>query len=126
MKTPPPKVLLVDDDPDLLRALSTRLRAEGFGVVTASDGVMAVSVARRYQPDLVILDLGLPGGDGYSVLERLKNLTPTSGTPILVLTARDPKVHDEKSRAAGADGFLQKPADASVLLAEVRRLLGIA
>jgi two-component system KDP operon response regulator KdpE len=118
------KILVIDDDQDLLKALGTRLRAEGFAFVAASDGVMAVAAARREKPDLILLDLGLPGGDGYQVLERIKTLTPTSMTPVIVLSAKDPKVHEEKSRAAGADAFIQKPAESAALLAEIRRLLG--
>jgi DNA-binding response OmpR family regulator len=120
------KILVIDDDQDLVRALGTRLRAEGFLFVAAGDGVMAVAAARREQPDLIILDLGLPGGDGYQVLGRLKTLMSTSSTPVIVLSARDPKVHEERSRAAGADAFLQKPAESATLMAEVRRLLGEA
>jgi len=124
--TPPKKILVVDDDQDLLRALGTRLRAEGFGFVTAGDGVMAVAAARREKPDLILLDLGLPGGDGYHVLERVKSLTTTSQTPVIVLSAKDPLVHDDKARKAGADAYFQKPVESAVLLAEIRRLLGDA
>lgn len=118
------KILVIDDDQDLLKALGTRLRAEGFAFVAAGDGVMAVAAARREHPDLIILDLGLPGGDGYQVLGRLKSLTPTSTTPVIVLSAKDPHVHEERSRAAGADSFIQKPADNAVLMSVIRRLLG--
>lgn len=118
------KILVIDDDQDLVRALGTRLRAEGYGFVAAGDGVMAIAAARREHPDLIILDLGLPGGDGYQVLGRLKTLMPTSSTPVIVLSAKDPKVHEERSRAAGADAFLQKPAENAALMAEIRRQLG--
>jgi DNA-binding response OmpR family regulator len=124
--SPARKILVIDDDLDLVKALGTRLRSEGFGFVAAGDGVMAVAAARREKPDLILLDLGLPGGDGYHVLERLKTLTTTSSTPIIVLSAKDPAVHAEKSRAAGADAFFHKPAESAQLLAEIRRLLGDA
>jgi len=124
MSQPARKILVIDDDQDLLKALGTRLRAEGFAFVMARDGVMAVAAARREQPDLIILDLGLPGGDGYQVLERLKSIRTTATTPVIVLSAKDPAVHDERSRAAGADAFLQKPAENAALMAEIRRLLG--
>lgn len=124
MSQPARKILVIDDDQDLLKALGTRLRAEGFAFAAASDGAMAVAAARRERPDLIILDLGLPGGDGYQVLGRLKSLTTTSATPVIVLSAKDPVVHDERSRAAGADAFLQKPAENAALMAQIRRLLG--
>jgi len=118
------KILVIDDDADLVRALGTRLRAEGFGFATAADGVMAIAAARREKPDLILLDLGLPGGDGYQVLERLKTLTTTSSMPVIVLSAKDPAVHQERSIGAGADAFIAKPAESAVLIAEIRRLLG--
>jgi two-component system KDP operon response regulator KdpE len=126
MSPAPRKILVIDDDQDLIKALRTRLRAEGFEFVAAGDGVMAVAMARRENPDLILLDLGLPGGDGYQVLERLKTLTGTSSTPVIVLSAKDPAVHAEKSLAAGADAFLQKPTENAALMAEIRRLLGEA
>jgi len=124
MSGPLRKILVIDDDADLVRALGTRLRAEGFGFLAAGDGVMAVAAARREKPDLILLDLGLPGGDGYQVLGRLKTLTTTSSTPVIVLSAKDPAVHQERSIAAGADAFIAKPAESAVLIAEIRRLLG--
>jgi two-component system KDP operon response regulator KdpE len=120
------KILVIDDDQDLIKALRIRFRAEGFDFVAAGDGVMAVAMARREKPDLILLDLGLPGGDGYQVLERLKTLAGTSSTPVLVLSAKDPAVHAEKSLAAGADAYLQKPMENTALIAEIRRLLGEA
>jgi DNA-binding response OmpR family regulator len=124
MSSSPRKILVIDDDQDLLKALGTRLRAEGFAFVAAGDGVMAVATARREKPDLILLDLGLPGGDGYQVLERLKTLTTTSMTPVIVLSAKDPLVHGERAKAAGADAFIQKPAESATLLSEIRRVLG--
>lgn len=126
MSPAPKKILVIDDDQDLIKALRARLRAEGFGFAAAGDGVMAVATARREKPDLILLDLGLPGGDGYQVLERLKTLTGTSSTPVIVLSAKDAAVHAEKSLAAGADAFLQKPMENAALIAEIRRLLGEA
>jgi len=117
MNPPGRKILVVDDDADLVKALGTRLRAEGFALVAAGDGVMAVAAARREKPDLILLDLGLPGGDGYHVLERLKTLTTTSSTPIIVLSAKDPQVHEARSLSSGADAFFHKPAESATLVA---------
>ena len=68
-----PKILVVDDDPDLVRALRLRLRANNYDVSTASDGYTAIAQAQKEQPALIILDLGLPVGDGFVVLDRLQN-----------------------------------------------------
>ena len=70
---PKPKILVVDDDPDLLRALRLRLRANNYDVATASDGYAAIASAQKERPSLIILDLGLPVGDGFVVLDRLQN-----------------------------------------------------
>ena len=109
-------VLIVEDDKDHLKALQIRLGAAGYETIWASDGLQAVAAARREKPDAIVLDLGLPGGDGYQVLQRLKMLAPTSQIPILVLSARDPAVHRARSLEAGAVAFFQKPADADALL----------
>ncbi len=124
MNPPGKKILVIDDDADLIKAIGTRLRAEGFACVSAGDGVQAMAAARREKPDLILLDLGLPGGDGYHVLERLKTLTPTSSTPVIVLSAKDPQVHEARSLAAGADAFFHKPAESATLMAAIQRLLG--
>lgn len=109
-------VLIVEDDQDHLRALQIRLHAAGYETIWASDGLQAVAAARRERPDAIVLDLGLPGGDGYQVLQRLKVLGPTALIPIVVLSARDPAVHRDRSLQAGAVAFFQKPADADALL----------
>ena len=117
------KVLIVEDDLDLLRGLAIRLKVGGYEVLCATDGVQAIGAARRDKPDLILLDLGLPGGDGYVVMERLRLLNGAT-TPILVLSAKDPATHREKALAAGASVFFHKPVENHVLLATMRRLLG--
>jgi DNA-binding response OmpR family regulator len=115
-----PKILLVDDDPDLLRALRVRLRANNYEVATASDGYTAIASAQNDRPDLIILDLGLPAGDGFAVLGRLQNIDPLSSVPVIMLTARDPDSSKEQALKAGATAFLQKPADNDELLNAIR------
>jgi DNA-binding response OmpR family regulator len=118
------KVMVVDDDKDLLRALHVRLKANGYNMVFATDGVTAIRVARQEVPDAIILDIGLPGGDGFTVMERLKNLSTVCATPIIVLSARDPAATKDRVLGAGALAFLQKPVDSDVLLAAIRKALG--
>jgi DNA-binding response OmpR family regulator len=117
------KILIVDDDPDLRRALKIRLRANHYDTVQASDGYSAISVAQKEQPNLIILDLGLPAGDGYGVLERLQNSDTLSNIPVIVLTARDPHSDEQRTLQAGATAFLQKPADNNELLNVIRATL---
>jgi len=117
------KILIVDDDQDLTRGLKIRLRANGYETVFAGDGYSAVKIAKEEKPDLVLLDLGLPAGDGFIVMERLKNLSSLSSIPIIVLSARDPKGNMERAFQAGANAFFQKPADNEELLETIQRFL---
>jgi DNA-binding response OmpR family regulator len=117
------KVLIVDDDKDVLRGMSVRLKASGFNVVFAVDGISAISMARKEEPEVIILDLGLPAGDGFSVMERLASLLPVANIPIIVLTARDISGNKERALNAGAQAFLQKPVDNDVLLETIRKVL---
>src|SRR5580704_10827841 len=99
------RILVVDDDPDLVRALRLRLRANNYEVTAASDGCAAIAAAQRERPALIILDLGLPVGDGFVVLDRLQNSDSLAGIPVIVLSARDPQNNEEKALKAGAAAF---------------------
>jgi DNA-binding response OmpR family regulator len=115
-----PKILIVDDDPDLRKALRLRLRANNFETVHASDGYSAIAVSQKEHPDLIILDLGLPAGDGFVVMERLQESDELSHIPIIVLTARDPQGSEQRALKLGATAFFQKPADNNELLEVIR------
>lgn len=117
------KILIVDDDPDLRKALKLRLRANNYDTVQASDGYSALAVAQKERPNLIILDLGLPAGDGLVVLERLQNSDTLSSVPVIVLTARDPQGNEQRTLEAGATAFFQKPVDNGELLEVVRASL---
>ncbi len=114
------KILVVDDDADLVRALRLRLRARNYDIVTAGDGYSAIAAAQRERPDLIVLDLGLPAGDGFVVLERLQKSDALSAVPVIVLSARDPQTAEERALKAGAAAFFQKPADNDELLNVIR------
>jgi DNA-binding response OmpR family regulator len=118
------KILIIDDDPHLLLGLTPRLAANSYTVVTATDAISAVSVARKEVPDLIILDLGLPGGDGFLVLERIRNLAGLAATPVIVLSARNPVDNRKRSLDAGAVNFFQKPPDIHEFLSAIRQALG--
>jgi DNA-binding response OmpR family regulator len=115
-----PKILVVDDDPDLLKALRLRLRANNCDVVSVSDGYSVMGAAQKEHPDVIILDLGLPAGDGFVVLERLQASDTLSGIPVIVLTARDPQGNEARALRAGAAAFFQKPVDNEELLNVIR------
>jgi two-component system, OmpR family, KDP operon response regulator KdpE len=114
------RVLVVDDDPQLLRALRITLRADGHDVVTAADGTTALHEAAAAHPDLVVLDLGLPDLDGTEVLAGLR---PWFAGPVLVLSARADSRDKVDALDAGADDYVTKPFDMAELLARLRALL---
>jgi DNA-binding response OmpR family regulator len=92
--------------------------------VFATDGITAVSVARKEMPDVIILDINLPGADGFKVIERSGSIIDLSAIPIIVVTARDPSTTKEQVLNADAAAFLQKPVDNDVLLASIQHVLG--
>ena len=118
------KILIIDDDQQLLLGLATRLKANGYGVISATDAISAIAVARTEAPDLVILDLGLPGGDGFLVFERMRGLTDLVATPVIVLSARDPAKNKKRALDAGAVAFFQKPPNNREFLTAIRQALG--
>ena len=117
------KVLIVEDDDDLRHGLTRRLQNSGYEIVQATDGVAAISVARHERPDVVLLDLGLPAGDGLVVLERYANLPDLSTIPVVVLTGRDPRIAEPATRKFHVAAFLQKPADNKDLVEAIERAL---
>jgi DNA-binding response OmpR family regulator len=119
------KILIVDDDADLRNLLAVRLR-ERYDIAFAADCVSAVTVVRREQPDLILLDIGLPGGEGFLVMERLQAIAALAWIPVIVLTAR---VGDELERRAlslGARAFFRKPFQFAPVAAAIEDALGVA
>ena len=118
------KILIIDDDQHLQLGLSARLRARGYRVSCAADAISAITVARKELPDLIILDLGLPAGDGFLVLERMRDLADLVAIPVIVLSARDPTDNKKRALDAGAVAFFQKPPDNHEFLGAIRHALG--
>ena len=117
------KILIVEDDTDIGKALSVRLNSSGYETVVVADGYEAVCAISDEKPDLMLLDLGLPLGDGYDIMEHMKAKGIFSEVPVIVLSARDPARNQERALKAGAKAFLQKPADNNELLAAIRAAL---
>ena len=118
------KVLIVEDDADIRGLLNVRLRQHAYDTAFATDGMTALAIARREGPDLILLDLGLPAGDGFTVMERMKSIASLAAVPVVVITARDASVNYDRAVAAGAAAFVQKPIDFDELLAKIDGLLG--
>src|ERR1700684_404098 len=113
------KILVVDDDPEVRLGLEVRLTANHYDVISAADGVASIAEARKHMPDLMILDLGLPAGDGFSVLERMKVNERLSVIPVIVLSGRDRVGNWDRAMKAGAKAVLAKPVANEKLLAVV-------
>jgi adenylate cyclase len=117
-------ILIVDDNADTRLVLSARLKANDYHTVFAADALQAMSVALKERPDAILLDLGLPGGNGLTVLQRLKANTSLGGIPVIIVTAEDPQVAEARTIDAGAVAFLQKPVDQDKLMAAVQQAVG--
>jgi DNA-binding response OmpR family regulator len=118
------KILIVDDDPDVLKSMHVRLRANHYDTFFAADAISSIAEARTCEPDLVILDLGLPAGDGFVVMERFKGVPSLASIPVIVVSGRELRVNQKRAIQAGARAFLQKPVNNAELLAVIRQVLG--
>src|SRR5207245_3484470 len=112
--------LVIEDDPVALADLQARLEANGYVVARAADAASAMTVVNRERPDLILLDLGLPAGDGFLVLERLRKIETLAAIPVLVVTGRSDPETRKRVAAMGVAPVLAKPVNTDVLLAAIR------
>lgn len=120
---PRPLVLIAEDDPDQRFLYAEYLRTTGFDVIEAPDGLVAVSLARAQHPDIVLLDMGLPGLDGIGVAEALKKDPALSGIPILAITGLASEDLRRRALTVGCATYLAKPYSPMALVAEVKHWL---
>lgn len=120
--SPAGKVLIVDDDPVLRKILEARLGKFGYQTVCAQDGASAVAAAGRERPDIILLDIGMPGGDGFLVMNQIRQIAPLAHIPIIIVSASD-MMSPSRAIAVGAQGFLRKPVDYGQLLMAMRQSL---
>src|SRR3989337_3081041 len=118
------KILIVEDDYDVGRGLSVRLKANGYDTAWASDAHSGIEVASKEIPDLILLDLGLPDDNGFVMMKKIENITALSSVPIIVITGRPQEVYKEATVLAGAKKYLQKTVENQELLAAIREVLG--
>jgi DNA-binding response OmpR family regulator len=118
------KILVVDDEEDVAKALRVRLKANGYHVVLAFDSVQAFTMANKERPDLIILDIMIPGGGGFVVAERLKQSTATHHIPIIILTGISGG--EERAYKVGASGYVMKPYHPEKLLETINNALDIS
>lgn len=118
------KILIVEDDPDVRLGMEIRLQANHYDTFFATDAPSTVPEARRHPPDLILLDLGLPGGGGFTAMENVKAAQDLAEIPIIIVSGRTG--HENRARAlnAGAKAFLEKPVDNTELMGAIRRAMG--
>lgn len=117
------KILIADDSADARLLLSLRLKAHGYETVYAADALETIMMAHQARPDVILLDLGLPGSSGFLVLERLKATLALASIPVVIVSAEEPKVAQSRALAAGAVAFLQKPVAQQTLVRTVEEAL---
>ena len=118
------RILAVDDEPHILKLVSFSLSSKGFDVIEASDGLTAVEIAEREQPDLILLDVMMPVLDGYEACRRLKANPATKDIPVVMLSAKSQKAEQAIGLEAGALDYICKPFTPKDLVEQVRGFLG--
>ena len=117
------KILIIEDEKELVFSLSTLFESQGYLTIAAYDGLFGIRLAHKEKPDLIILDLGLPAGGGFHVLENLKLSVNTSDIPVLVLTAREGLDLEERAKMMGSIAYFHKPFDPQTLLSKIKEIL---
>ena len=118
------KILIVDDSPTELHILSQILEAQGHRALTASDGEAGISLAREEIPDLILMDVVMPGMNGFKATRTISKDPDTSSIPIIMLSSKDQTTDMEWAKRQGAKGYLVKPVDGRELLSKIGELLG--
>ena len=119
------KILIVDDERDIVKALVIRLKASGYNTVVAFDGAQGVFMAYKERPNLILLDIRMPAGDGFSVAEKLKQSKSTNRIPIIFLTGSPEMSAEERAIELGARFYIKKPYDPGELLDAVKRAMEV-
>ena len=118
-----PTILYIEDNPENRLLVKRVLEVEGFTVVEAESGIAGLKQAETLKPDLILMDINLPGIDGYELTQRLKQMPHLARVPVVAMTANVMKGDREKTLAAGCDGYIQKPIDVDQLPAQVSRYI---
>ena len=118
-----PKILIVEDNPENWDMLSRRLKRRGFEVTLAPDGLQGVAMSRTESPDLILMDMNLPGLDGWEATRRIRAAVETKAIPIIALTAHGMPTDKARSLEVGCDDHHTKPVDLTALLAQIEALL---
>jgi DNA-binding response OmpR family regulator len=120
----PKKILVVDDETELLKALSIRLETSGYEVITASDGQEGLEKAKSLNPDLIVLDILMPKMDGYEVCRMLKFDEKYKSIPVIMLTAKTQDIDKAMGKKVGANDYITKPFETQDLIDKIKKYLG--
>ena len=123
MTTIAKSILIIEDDPSFSRAINHIVEKEGYNVSTASNGMTGLRMVKENPPDLLILDVMLPGLDGFEICSRLRNEPPTARLPIIMLSAKGQETDRETGLKVGANEYLTKPVNRELLLETISKLL---
>ncbi len=118
------KILVIDDEPQVTIKLAARLKANGYEVIAGGDAIQAIKLAREERPDLILLDVKMPAGDGFSIIQNLKKLVSTVNIPVIIITGTVGEEARDKAMEEGAEDFILKPFDSEELLRKIRKILG--
>jgi two-component system, OmpR family, alkaline phosphatase synthesis response regulator PhoP len=118
------KILIIEDDPSFSRAINHIIQKEGYDVITANNGLTGLRMAQEEKPDLLVLDVMLPGLDGFEICFRLRRDPPTASLPIIMLSAKGQDSDKVTGLKVGANEYLTKPVDRELLLEKITALLG--
>ncbi|MFC1991455.1 response regulator transcription factor [Chloroflexota bacterium] len=113
-------ILVIDDEPDMLALVERILKPEGYDVLSAVDGVFGLSLLRQAEPDLILLDIMMPGPDGFVVLQRIRQ---SSNAPVIIITAKRDTASIQKALSSGADDYIMKPFRPAELVARIKTKL---
>jgi len=117
------KILIIEDEQELVLGLATLLKSHGYLIIAANDSLFGITLAHKEKPDLIILDLGLPAGGGFYVLGNLKKSIETFSIPILVLTAQQGEDLEGRAKQMGAIAYFHKPFEPELLLSQIKDIL---
>ncbi len=119
------KILIADDESGVVKILGMRLRAHGYQIIGVYDGPSAIELVQQEKPDLIILDIKMPGKDGSQVFQELKTFEDTKSIPVVFFSALPPEQAQEKVTQLGADGFISKSADPDDMLTKITEILSL-
>jgi len=120
----PKKIMVVDDEPYIARVIKFKLEQEGYIVISANDGITGLNKIREEKPDLVLLDVMMPGMTGYEVCQKIKGDAELAGIPVVILTAKGQERDREQGLSVGASDYITKPFSPNRLLELVRTMVG--